>query len=175
MTYVMNEDQTMQTIRGLRRLRAGAGLAVLVALAACAPTTPRPSVPVAAQPPSCVAAASGDLLTGNWLSVASEKGVAGALRTLYTLKPDGTMHYVEQIKRPRTPSQGLYETGCWSREGQTLVLRTLQSNGVPVNLSDPIYTNRYRVQQVTTHELRMLGRNGAVRARRMSPGYRLPF
>lgn len=165
----------MQTIPRPGRLRAGAGLAVLVTLAACAPTTPPPRVQATAQPPSCVAAAPGDSLAGNWLSVSSEKGVAGALRTLYTLNPDGTMNYVEQIKRPRTPSQGLYETGCWSHEGQTLVLRTLRSNGVLVNLSDPIYTNRYRVQQVTTTELRMSGPNGAVRARRMSPGYRLPF
>lgn len=112
---------------------------------------------------------------GNWLSVSSERGVAGALRTLYTLHTDGTMDYVEQIKRPRTPSQGLHETGCWSHEGQTLVLRTLQSNSVPVNLNDPIYTNRYQVRQVTANELRLSGSNGAVRARRMSPGYRLPF
>lgn len=162
-------------MQAVRRLRGAASLAALVALAACAPVTPPPKVQAPAQPPTCVAPASGDSLAGNWLSVKSEKGVAGALRTLYTLNPDGTMKYVEQIKRPRTPSQGLYETGCWSHENQTLILRTLQSNGVPVNLSDPIYTNRYRVQQVTATELRVLGPNGPVRARRMSPGYRLPF
>lgn len=54
-------------------------------------------------------------------------------------------------------------------------MRTLESNGSRVNLKDPIYTNRYRVVRVDAVELRLLGANGAVRARRMSPGYRLPF
>ncbi len=120
---------------------------------------------------------TGDPLVGNWLSVSAQKGVAGALRTLYTLNSDGTMSYVEQIKRPRAPSQGLYEAGCWSREGQSLVLRTLESNGSPVNLDDPIYTNRYRVDRVNATEPRLSSRAGTVtvKARRMSPGYRLPF
>ncbi|MDY0308768.1 MAG: hypothetical protein RBR29_03105 [Castellaniella sp.] len=147
---------------------------VLGALAACAPIKPAPA-PATAARPSCTVAAAGDPLVGNWLSVSSQKGVAGALRTLYTLNPDGTMNYVEQVKRPRTPSQGLYESGCWSHEGQTLVLRTLESNGSPVNLDDPIYTNRYRVDRVNATELHLNGSAGAVKARRMSPGYRLPF
>ncbi|MCZ4328406.1 hypothetical protein [Castellaniella denitrificans] len=150
--------------------------AVLGVLSACAPIKPAPTAGGAqAARPSCTAAVAGDPLVGNWLSVRSEKGVAGALRTLYTLNPDGTMNYVEQIKRPRTPSQGLYESGCWAREGQTLVLRTLESNGSPVNLEDPIYTNRHRVDRVNATELRLSGPGGAVKARRMSPGYRLPF
>ncbi len=150
--------------------------AVLGTLAACAPIKPvsAPAQAPAARP-SCTAAVAGDPLVGNWLSVSSQKGVAGALRTLYTLNPDGTMNYVEQIKRPRTPSQGLYESGCWSHEGQTLILRTLESNGSPVNLDDPIYTNRHRVDRVNATELRLSGPDGAVKARRMSPGYRLPF
>ena len=163
-------------MRAARLWRAVAGLAVTGLLAACAPTTPHVTKTQAqATPPACVAASSGDPLVGNWLSVASEKGVAGSLRTLYTLNADGTMSYVEQIKRPRAPSQGLYETGCWSHEGQTLVLRTLASNGSPVNLDDPIYVNRYRVDQATAAKLRMQGPDGGVTARRMSPGYRLPF
>ncbi|MGB7483186.1 hypothetical protein ABRZ04_13130 [Castellaniella ginsengisoli] len=149
--------------------------AFLGTLAACAPIKPAPAPMDVAAAPSCTAAAAGDSLVGNWLSVSSQKGVAGALRTLYTLNPDGTMNYVEQIKRPRTPSQGLYEAGCWSRDGQSLVLRTLESNGSPVNLDDPIYTNRYRVDRVSATELRLSGPNGTVKARRMSPGYRLPF
>lgn len=154
---------------------AAAGAAVLGMLAGCAPTKPAtaPSTPPAA--PSCTPAAAGDSLVGNWLSVAAQKGVAGALRTLYTLNPDGTMTYVEQIKRPRAPSQGLEESGCWSRDRDTLVLRTLESNGVPVNLDDPIYSNRYRIVRSDARELRLQGPQGSVRARRMSPGYRLPF
>ena len=150
--------------------------ALLGSLAACAPIQ-HASAPADTQPatPSCTAAAAGDPLIGNWLSVSSQKGVAGALRTLYTLNPDGTMNYVEQIKRPRAPSQGLYEAGCWSRDGQTLVLRTQESNGSPVNLDDPIYTNRFRVEQANATELRLNGPDGAVKAHRMSPGYRLPF
>ncbi|CAM5198921.1 Lipoprotein OS=Castellaniella defragrans OX=75697 GN=HNR28_002673 PE=4 SV=1 [Castellaniella defragrans] len=161
-------------MRAVHLLRGSVGLAVAGVLTACAPTKP-PAVKTPAAPPACVAVPSGDALVGNWLSVASEKGVAGSLRTLYTLNVDGTMSYVEQIKRPRTPSQGLYETGCWSHEGQTLTLRTLASNGSPVNLDNPIYVNRYRVDQASATELRMRGPDGAVRAKRMSPGYRLPF
>ena len=158
------------------RIHVGAAGAALLALAACAPIKPAPA-PAAEPParPSCTAAAAGDPLVGNWLSVRSQKGVAGALRTLYTLNADGTMHYVEQIKRPRAPSQGLYESGCWSHDGQTLTLRTLESNGSPVTLDDPIYTNHYRVVRVTAAELQISGPGGAAKARRMSPGYRLPF
>jgi len=158
------------------RIHVGVACAALLALAACAPIKPAPA-PAAAPPvpPACTAAAAGDPLVGNWLSVGSQKGVAGALRTLYTLNADGTMNYVEQIKRPKAPSQGLYESGCWAHDGQTLILRTLESNGSPVNLDDPIYTNRHRVVRVNATELQLSGPDGAVKARRMSPGYRLPF
>ena len=158
------------------RIHAAAACAALLTLSACAPIKPAPA-PAATPPaaPSCTAAAAGDPLVGNWLSVSSQKGVAGALRTLYTLNSDGTMNYVEQIKRPRAPSQGLYESGCWTHAGQTLTLRTLESNGSPVNLDDPIYTNHHRVVRVSPTELQLNGPNGAVTARRMSPGYRLPF
>lgn len=162
-------------MRLIRLSMAAIGAAALGALTACAPTKPAVQPAVQAPVPTCAPAAAGDKLVGNWLSVTSQKGVAGALRTLYTLNPDGTMSYVEQIKRPRAPSQGLEESGCWSHEDGTLVMRTLESNGSRVNLKDPIYTNRYRVVRVDAVELRLLGANGAVRARRMSPGYRLPF
>lgn len=144
-------------------------------LAGCASTRPASAPEAQAKPPACTAAAAGDALVGNWLSVTAQKGVAGSLRTLYTLNPDGTMSYVEQVKRPRTPSQGLEESGCWTRDGSTLVLRTLESNGVPVNLNDPIYSNRYRIVRSDASELRLQGEQGSIRARRMSPGYRLPF
>ncbi len=163
-------------VRNRIRVHVGAAcVLVVVSLAACAPTSPPVAVQAPAARPACVPAATGDPLVGNWLSVAAQKGVAGTLRTLYTLNPDGTMSYVEQVKRPNTPSQGLYESGCWSHQGQTLVLRTLDSNGLPVNLDDPIYTNRYHLVRISNQELHLQGPDGAVRAKRMSPGYRLPF
>jgi len=161
-------DQDMRLIR-FRIL--GACLAA-AALAACAPTG---SVRQQQTAPQCRPAAAGEAVVGNWLSVASQRGVAGAIRTLYTLNSDGTMVYVQQIKRPRTPSQGLHESGCWQREGQTLVLRTVLSNGSPVNLDDPIYTNRYEILDVDPARLRLRGAEGLVDVRRMSAGYRLPF
>jgi hypothetical protein len=172
MTIVMNRNQAM---RFIRLSTAAAAAAILGVLAGCAPTKPATAPAAPAARPACTPAAAGDALVGNWLSVAAQKGVAGALRTLYTLNPDGTMTYVEQIKRPRAPSQGLEESGCWSRDRGTLVLRTLESNGVAVNMDDPIYTNRYRIAQSSATELRLEGPQGSVRARRMSPGYRLPF
>ncbi|MDN5842758.1 MAG: hypothetical protein L0H54_04830 [Alcaligenaceae bacterium] len=143
-------------------------------LTAC--TTPPKSAQQAASPPACKAVGGDDALVGNWLSVDSRKGVAGSLRTLYTLNLDGTMTYVEQLKRPGKPSQGLHESGCWHRDGKLLVLQTRASHGVPVDVADPIYTNRYRIDRVSATDLRMQAPQGvAVRARRMSPGYRLPF
>jgi hypothetical protein len=56
-----------------------------------------------------------------------------------------------------------------------MVLRTLQTNGSTVSLDDPIYTNRYRIVGIDAMEVRMQGPNGSIKARRMSPGYRLPF
>lgn len=159
-----------------RRIGVGVTLCLgVVWLAGCTTPVSAPKETATAAPPSCQAAHSGEALVGNWLSVSSQKGVAGTLRTLYTLNADGTMVYVEQIKRPGKPSQGLHESGCWRRDGSQLVLQTLLSNGSPVDTSDPIYVNRFRVQQAGATELSMHGDSGAVRARRMSPGYRLPF
>src|SRR3546814_368823 len=87
-------------------------------LTAC--TTPPKPAQQAAQPPACTAVGGDDVLVGNWLSVDSRKGVAGSLRTLYTLNLDGTMTYVEQLKRPGKPSQGLHKSGCWHRGGNAL-------------------------------------------------------
>lgn len=170
------------TIEGMfsrcgRRCRLGClSAAVLsITLAGCAPVS-QPAKPAAqVSLPNCTAPRASDPLIGNWLSVTAQQGVAGSVRTLYTLQPDGKMIFVEQVKRPRTPSQGLRETGCWTHEGQNLVLRTLESNGSPVNLDDPIYTNRYQVIQSSTNALQLRGASGTVRAKRMSPGYRLPF
>lgn len=126
--------------------------------------------------PACTPAAEADVLLGNWLAVRSQKGVVGELRTLFTLHADGSMAYTEQLKRPGQPSQGLSETGCWQREGQVLVMQTQESNGVPVNLDDPIYTNRYQILSAEDSMLRLTTPEGTrITARQMSPGYRLPF
>lgn len=159
-----------------RRTGVGVALCLTAAwLAGCTTSAPPSTTSVAATPPPCQAAQSGEALVGNWLSVSSQKGIVGTLRTLYTLNADGTMVYVEQVKRPGKPSQGLHESGCWHREGSELVLRTVLSNGAPVDIADPIYVNRYQIQTVGETNLSMRGELGPVQARRMSPGYRLPF
>ncbi|MGB6105892.1 MAG: hypothetical protein WBF88_18785, partial [Pusillimonas sp.] len=95
---------------------------------------------------------------------------------LFTLHADGAMAYTEQLKRGKNPSQGLSETGCWEHSQQTLTMRTLQSNGAPVSLDDPIYTNRYTIVSATDKALSLKDTDGTtITARRMSPGYRLPF
>ncbi len=152
-----------------------AGLAAAVFMAGCAAPVTAPSPPPK-EAPKCQAAAAGDALVGNWLSARRQKGVAGELRTLFTLHPDGAMAYTEQLKRGKNPSQGLDETGCWQRDKQTLVLQTLLSNGAPVSLDDPIYTNRYTIISASGNALTLQGPDGvAIKAKRMSPGYRLPF
>src|SRR5690606_28804749 len=106
-------------MRSVAKTISGAGLCTTV-LWRSACTTPPKSTERAAQPAACKAVSGDDVLVGNWLSVDSRKGVAGSLRTLYTLSLDGTMTYVEQLKRPGKPSQGLHESGCWQRDGNVL-------------------------------------------------------
>jgi|GEM_PF-559027 len=146
-------------------------------LAACgAPVKEAAVTPAAPTPPDCQPAAEDDPVVGNWLNKRQQKGVTGELRTLFTLKADGSMLFTEQLKRPRQPSQGINESGCWSREGQSVVLRTYTSNGVPVDIDDPIYTNRYRIGALQTDELLLIDAFGQeLRTQRTSPGYRLPF
>lgn len=150
------------------------GAAVLLAACAAPPTAvPTDTAPVI---PACKAAAAGDPLIGNWLSVRSQKGVAGELRTLFTLRADGTMAYTELLKRNKQPSQGLTESGCWHRDQQVLEIQTQESNGVQVNLQDPIYKNRYEVKAINAKALTLQGPNAkSIKARNMAPGYRLPF
>ncbi|KAA0889212.1 hypothetical protein [Pusillimonas sp. ANT_WB101] len=158
-----------------RRARVVAGFVAAVVIAGCA-TQPPPAPEPEAQPPACQAAAENDALTGNWLSVRRQKGVNGELRTLFTLNQDGTMAYTELLKRGKNPSQGLSETGCWSRIKGALVLQTLLSNGAPVSMDDPIYKNSYIVEASGGDSLTLRNEEGArIKARRMSPGYRLPF
>ncbi len=99
--------------------------ATTVFVAGCAAPVSAPPKPPVKPQVKCQAAATGEALTGNWLSVRKQKGVAGELRTLFTLHADGVMSYTEQLKRGKNPSQGLEETGCWQRKQQTLTLQTL--------------------------------------------------
>lgn len=150
-----------------------AGLSAALILAGCA----TPSAPPKPQgPPQCSASANAETYAGNWLSVRKQKGIAGELRVLFTLNADGTMAYTEQLKRGKNPSQGLSETGCWLRDGQKLVLQTQLSNGEPIDMSDPIYTNEYIVVSAGASQLVLQDADGGKHnAKRMSPGYRLPF
>lgn len=150
-----------------------AAILTTLALAGCAGRGP------AAPPPDqtrCTAAAPDDALPGNWLSVRRASGVAGELRTHIVLNADGTMRYAEQLSRPGKAPQGLAETGCWQRDGEALVLRTLESNGSPVDLEDPIYLNRYQLVSAAGDRLGLQAPDGArLDARRMPPDYRLPW
>lgn len=159
-----------------RRCLFSALCAVFVA-GCTVPVSPDVAVDVDPSPPACTPVSDAqDAVLGNWLAVRSQKGVAGELRTLFTLQPDGSMAYTEQLKRPGQPSQGLSETGCWYRDGQDLVLQTQESHGLPVDLADPIYTNRYQVISVDDAMLRLVTPEGVqIHAKPMSPGYRLPF
>lgn len=161
------------------RILQRVGVVVLVGsvVTACSSFAPTPPAKDKAKAPQiCEPAAVDDALIGNWLNKRTEKGVAGELRTLFTLQADGRMLYTEQLKRPRQPSQGLSESGCWWRESDQLVLKTLESNGLPVDDSDPIYTNAYRINHHSADKLKLSSSEGVTyETERTSPGYRLPF
>jgi hypothetical protein len=143
-------------------------------LAGCAGTAPKQEPKPTPPDTQCMPAAQGDALIGAWLSVRKHSGVSGQLKTFFDLRADGTMEYAEQLTRPSQPPQGLSEKGCWRREGNSLVLRTLESNGSPVDADDPIYVNRYTLTGQAGDRLKMQSPEGVkLEARRMSPGYRL--
>ncbi len=177
--YLCEGQVSMKKANILRR-SSWTALLASVLLSACAvkPPAPAPKPAEPAKPvhPACQPAAANDALVGNWLSKHRQKGVVGELRTLFTLQPDGTMAYTEQVKRPNKPSQGLSESGCWSRQNNALVLDTQESNGVITEPGDPIYQNSYAIVSVTARTLVLRGQDGATyRLTKMSPGYRLPF
>lgn len=164
----------------MRLLRILRGVGVMVfggVLAACSTLSPAPTpVSTVKAVEGCQPVAESESLIGNWLVKRTEKGVAGELRTLFTLQADGRMLYTEQLKRARQPSQGLSESGCWWRNGDQLVLQTTESNGVAVDTDDPIYTNAYSIIQHSADKLRLRSSDGiAYNTERTSPGYRLPF
>lgn len=152
-------------------------VALVGVVAACSSYPPAPTpAPEPKQTTLCEPVQADHALIGNWLSKRQEKGVAGELRTLFTLKADGQMLYTEQLKRPRQPSQGLSESGCWWLEGSQLVLKTLESHGLAVDAQDPIYTNHYTISHSSADKLRLRSSEGVVYStERTSPGYRLPF
>lgn len=152
------------------RLAVAAGV-VLVAGCTVAPAKKNDSPPDTA----CKPAASNDPLIGNWLSVRKQSGVSGELHTLFTLNADGTMVYSERLKRGRGPSQGIAETGCWERQADALQLRTLTSNGLPVDLNDPIYVNRYHVVSGGGSSLQLGYQGITLKAKKMPLDYRLPL
>ena len=143
-------------------------------LAGCA--APQPERRQEPATPVCSAVAADHPLVGSWLSVRRRSGVVGELKTLFVLRADGRMAYGEQLSRPGKAPQGLAETGCWHREGDALVLRTVESNGSPVDLDDPIYINRYRITRESGQRIGLHAPDGAdLDARRMPPDYRLPL
>src|SRR5690625_7688191 len=86
------------------------------------------------------------------------------------------MLLTEQLNRPKQPSQGINESGCWHLDGHHIVLQTHKSNGMVVVIDDPIYTNRYRIVSVDEDELLLDTEAGQQYAtQRTSPGYRLPL
>ncbi|HLU78610.1 MAG TPA: hypothetical protein VKZ52_03485 [Burkholderiaceae bacterium] len=150
------------------------GVAGVVLLAGCA--AQRPAPPPAAEVIRCIPAAAGDALVGSWLSVHRQKGVAGELHTHIVLNADGTMRYGEQLRRPRNPPQGLEESGCWQRDGNSVQMRTLESNGSPVDTDDPIYLNRYSITREGGDRMRLKSPEGVdLDFKRMPPDYRLPW
>lgn len=155
--------------------RPALAMAALAAAVLAGCVAPRPE-PAPHDDTRCSTAAPGDALVGNWLSVRKQSGVAGELRTHIVLKADGTMSYGEQLSRSGKAPQGLAETGCWRREGQVMVLRTVESNGSPVDPNDPIYVNRYQITRESGDRLSLQTSDGVrLDARRMPPDYRLPW
>lgn len=156
------------------RVGLTAAVVSILVLAGCA--TQRPAPEPVEEDTSCKAAVPGDTLVGNWLSVRKQSGVAGELRTHFVLNADGTMSYGEQLQRSGKAPQGLSESGCWSREGGVVVMRTLESNGSPVDTKDPIYVNRYQIARESGDRLALQAPDGArLDAKRMPPDYRLPW
>lgn len=155
-----------------RAVSYGVAMAALLFLAGCA-TSSTESSKAPEDPRTCAVAPANEPLVGNWLSVRKQTGVAGELHTLFSLNADGTMGYVVQLKRARKPSQGLSESGCWSREGNELVLHTLKSNGEDVDPRDPIYVNRYVIVSQQASGVVLQHQGVRTQARRMPADYRL--
>jgi hypothetical protein len=155
---------------------AGVACAAFI-LAGCATKKEAPSSasqPASpSQPVACAPSAGADALEGTWYSVSTPRGMAGTQQTLLVLAPDGKMRYQTQLKIRNKSRPGLEEVGCWSFANGLYTMQTRESNGEPVDVSDPIYTNRYKVESVnrTTLVLRDVKAGEVLKARKMPPGY----
>ena len=58
------------------------------------------------------------------------------------------MSYESQLKVGKRIRPALRETGCWTYTNGIYTMQTTRSNGEPVDIEDPIYRNRYRVERV---------------------------
>src|SRR5690625_1754815 len=122
----------------------------------------------------CVAAQADSPFIGNWLSVRKQAGVVGELHTQIILHVDGRMAYTEQLRRSDRLPQMLVETGCWQAENNALIMQTVQSISVDVELDDPIYRNRYDVIKLGDKRLELDGPEGRLSLRQTADDYRLP-
>ncbi|WP_286900493.1 MULTISPECIES: hypothetical protein [Achromobacter] len=163
-------------------LRTAGVACALVILAGCAARKPAAITEVQpADPPkpvACTPAKAGDPMVGTWLSNSRPRDVAGDMQALIVLSADGTMSYESLLKIGRKTRPALRETGCWSVENGVYTMRTTKSAGEPVDPTDPIYLNRYRVEKVEQSKLslRELKSGGMLlTARRMPAGYRLAY
>jgi hypothetical protein len=129
------------------------------------------------RPVACSPAPAGSPLIGRWLSNTRPSGVGGDFRALVALEADGTMTYDTQLKVGKRIRPGLREAGCWEVASGVLTLQTVKSNGEAIDMSDPIYQNRYRIEKTepTRLKLREMRTGGqSITARRMPTSYRLP-
>lgn len=130
------------------------------------------------RPVVCTRAEAGSPLVGTWQSNTRPRGVAGDFRALIVLGQDGGMTYETQLRVGKRIRPGLREAGCWQVADGVMTLQTVKSNGEPVDVDDPIYQNRYRIEKtepsrLTLRELRSGGQS--ITVRRMQPGYRLSY
>ena len=163
-------------------LRTAGVACALVILAGCAARKPAAITEAepaeAPKPVACTPAKAGDPMIGTWLSNSRPRDVAGDMQSLIVLSADGTMSYESLLKIGRKTRPALRETGCWSVADGVYTMRTTKSAGEPVDATDPIYLNRYRVEKVekTKLSLRELKTGGMqLIARRMPAGYRLAY
>jgi len=99
------------------------------------------------------------------------------MQTVTVLKPDGTMSYESQLKVGKRIRPALRETGCWTYTNGIYTMQTTRSNGEPVDIEDPIYRNRYRVERVDAQRMTLredIKGGQSSSAKKMAPNYRLP-
>lgn len=168
----------MKSVWRYRSAMMAGAAGVLVGCAAHKVPVEQVSVePEPARPVTCTPAAAGSPMVGSWQSNTRPSGVAGDFRALIVLAADGTMTYDTQLKVGKRIRPGLRESGCWQVAEGVITLQTVKSNGEAIDMADPIYQNRYRIEKVEPARLKMRElRSGgqSITARRMPAGYRLP-